>query len=174
MSSHYSTRVSKLIGRNTVQVLATLFLMSYAKLLRLIIDVISFTTITYPDGYKKTVWLIDGNIEFFKGRHIPLVLATVIFILFSLPYTLILLTIQLLYKMSHHRLMFWVQRLKPFFDAYTGPYRANHRYWTGLLLIARIVLLVIISVNLHNNLSINLLVIIIISVFLLGWLSSGH
>ena len=174
VSSHYSTRVSKLIGRNAVQVLATLFLISYAKLLRLIIDVISFTTIRYPDGYKKTVWLIDGNVEFFKGRHIPLVLVTVLFILFSLPYTLSLLTIQFLYKISHYRVMFWVQRLKPFFDAYTGPYRANHRYWTGLLLVARIALLVTFSVNQHNNLSINLLAIITVSVLLLGWLSSAH
>ena len=174
VTSHYSTRVSKLIGRNAVQVLATLFLITYAKLLRLIIDVISFTTITYPDGYKKTVWLIDGNIEFFKGRHIPLVLVTVIFILFSLPYTIILLTIQFLYKISHYRVMFWVQRLKPFFDAYTGPYRANHRYWTGLLLIARIALLVTFSVNQHNNLSINLLAILIVSILLLGVIGSAH
>ncbi|MCG8623379.1 MAG: hypothetical protein MJE68_15475, partial [Proteobacteria bacterium] len=159
VSSHYSTRVSKLVGYNAVQVLATLFLISYAKMLRLIIDVFSFTTITYPDGYKKTVWLIDGNVEFFKGKHIPLVLVTVIFILLSLPYTFILLMIQFLYKISHYRVMFWVQRLKPFFDAYTGPYRANHRYWTGLLLIVRISLLVIFSVNQHNNLSINLLAI---------------
>ena len=174
VTSHYSTRVSKLIGRNAVQVLATLFLISYTKLLRLVIDVISFTTITYPDGYKKTVWLIDGNVEFFQGRHIPLVLVTVVFILLSLPYTFILLTIQFLYKISHYRVMFWVQRLKPFFDAYTGPYRANHRYWTGLLLVARIALLVTFSVNQHNNISINLLAIITVSVLLLGWLSSAH
>ena len=174
VTSHYSTRVSKLIGRNAVQVLATLFLISYAKLLRLIIDVISFTTITYPDGHKKTVWLIDGNIEFFKGKHIPLVLVTVLFISFSLPYTFVLLTIQFLYKISHYRVMFWVQRLKPFFDAYTGPYRANHRYWTGLLLVARIALLVTFSVNQHNNLSINLLALITVSVLLLGMLSSAH
>ena len=174
VSSHYSTRVSKLIGNNAVQVLATLFLISYAKMLRLIIDVFSFTTITYPDGYKKTVWLIDGNVEFFKGKHIPLVLVTVIFILLSLPYTFILLTIQFLYKISHYRIMFWVQRLKPFFDAYTGPYRANHRYWTGLLLTARIALLITFSVNQQNNISINLLAIITVSILLLGWLSSAH
>ena len=116
--------------------LATLFLIAYAKLLRLIIEVFSFTTLTYPDGYKKTVWLIDGNVDFLKGKHIPLFIVTVGFVLLSLPYTIILLTIQFLYKISHYRVMFWVQRLKPFFDAYTEPYRRdNHRYWTGLLLI---------------------------------------
>ena len=171
--SHYSTRISKLIGRNAIQVLATLFLITYAKQLRLIIEVFSFTTLTYPDGYKKIVWLVDGNVDFFQGRHIPLVLVTVIFILLSLPYTFVLLTIQFLYKISYYRVMFWVQRLKPFFDAYTGPYRANHRYWTGLLLVARIILLVIFSVNHSNDTSINLLAIILVSVGLLGWLAFG-
>ena len=86
VSSHYSSCVSKLVGSNAVQVLATLFLVSYAKVLRLIIDVISFTTITNPDGHKKAAWLIDGNIDLLHGKHIPLVLVTVIFILLSLPY----------------------------------------------------------------------------------------
>ena len=99
---------------------------------------------------------------------------TVIFILLSLPYTFVLLMIQFLYKISHYRVMFWVQRLKPFFDAYTGPYRADHRYWTGLLLTARIALLITFSVNQQNNISINLLAIITVSILLLGWLSSAH
>ena len=170
VSSHYSTCVSRLIGNNAVQVLATLFLITYAKLLRLIIEVFSFTTIMYPDGYKKTVWLIDGNVEFLQGRHIPLFLVTAIFVLFSLPYTLILLTIQYLYRISHYRVMFWVQRLKPFFDAYTGPYRDNHRYWTGLLLIARIILLTSFSLNQSNKQTINLFAIIMIISTLLLWL----
>ena len=74
--SHYSTFISKLIGENAVQVLATLFLLSYTKFLRHVIDVFSFTTITYPDGYTKTVWLYDGNVDFLKGKYIPLFIAT--------------------------------------------------------------------------------------------------
>ena len=173
--SHYSTRVSKFTGKNAaVPVLATLFLISYTKVLQLIIDVISFTKITYPDGYKKTVWLIDGNVEFLKGKHTPLFLVTVVFALLSFLYTIILLMIQFVSKISHYRAMFWVQRLKPFFDAYTDPYRANHRYWTGLLLVARIALLVTFSVNHSNNFSVNLLAIINTSVFLLGWLNCAN
>ena len=38
ISSHYSTRVSRLSGNNAVQVLATLFLLSYTKVLRIIIS----------------------------------------------------------------------------------------------------------------------------------------
>ena len=172
--SHYSSRISKLCGKNAVQVLATLFLVSYARLLRLMIEVFSFTWIIYPDGYKKAVWLVDGNYEFFKGKLIPLVLVTVLFVLLTLPYTFTLLTIQFLQKISHYRIFFWVRRLKPFFDAYTGPYKSRHRYWTGLLLVARLVLLITFSVNQSNNASINLLAIVTVSVVLLGWLSSAN
>ena len=47
VSSRYFSFVMKLTGKNAVQVLATLFLISYARLLRLIIYVFSFTMITY-------------------------------------------------------------------------------------------------------------------------------
>ena len=172
--SHFSSRISKLCGKNAVQVLATLFLISYARLLRVMIEVFSFTWISYPDGYKKAVWLVDGNYEFFKGKLIPLVIVTIIFMLLTLPYTFTLLTIQFLHKISHYHIMFWVRRLKPFFDAYTGPYKSPHRYWTGLLLVARLILLITFSVNQSNKLSINLLAIITVSFVLLGWLSSAN
>ena len=127
ITSHYSTRISKLSGKNAVPVLATLFLLTYTKLLRLGITVVSFTTITYPDGYTKAVWLYDGNIDYLKGKHIPLFIATLLLlILLSIPYTLSLVSIQWLLKISHYHALFWVQRLKPLLDAYTGPYRANH------------------------------------------------
>ena len=172
VSSHYSSRISKIVGKNAVQVLATLFLLSYAKLLRLIIDVFSFSTITFPDGYVKHVWLIDGNIKYLKEQHLPLFLVTLVFIVATLPYTFVLLTIQVLYKLSHYRVMCWMQKLKPFFDAYTGPYKSAHRYWTGLLLVARIALLVTFAVNNKNNVTINLIAIIAVSALLLGWSAS--
>ena len=169
--SRSSSRFSKLIGKNIVQVLATLFLISYTRLLQLIINVFTYTSLTYPDGYRKKVWYVDGNVEYFKGKHIPLFFVTVLFLSVSLPYTVILLTIQLLYKISHYRLMFWVQRLKPFFDAYTGPYKAPHRYWTGLLLVVRGILLALFSTFQCTNSVFNILFIIVVTFVLVGWLS---
>ena len=171
ISSHYSSRISRISSRNALQVLATLFLISYTKLLRLVIDVVSFTVLKYPDGYTRAVWPYDGNIDFMKGKHIPLFLVTLLLLcLLSIPYTLSLFSIQLLFKLSHYRTMFWVHKLKPFFDAYTGPYRANHRYWTGLLLVVRIILLVIFSLNQNKNPTVNLLYIAVFSFVLLAWL----
>lgn len=171
VSSHYSTRVSKISGNNAVQVLATLFLLSYTKLLRVIITVFSSTVIVYPDKFTKWVWLYDGNVEFLRGKHLALfILTLLIFILLSVPYTLLLVTIQWLLRVSHYRVLFWVQKLMPLFDAYTGPYKTHHRYWTGLLLVVRLVVLIAFSLNRANNPAINLFIISIISFALILFL----
>ena len=55
VSSHYSTRAAKLSGTNAVQVLATLFLLSYSKLIRLVITVLSpskFNHSGFPERYQ--------------------------------------------------------------------------------------------------------------------------
>ena len=164
VASHYSTRVSKVIPNNALQVLATLFLLLYAKILRIVITVFSSTILVYPDGFKKRVWLYDGNIEFFMGRHIPLGIATLLLlILLSIPYTFSLVTIQWLQKFSHYRLLFWVHRFMPLFDAYTGPYKHKHRYWTGVLLLIRVIILMIFTLNQTNNPAINLITIQVMS-----------
>ena len=146
--SHYSSRVSKVVGNNAVQVLATLFLLSYAKLLRLIITIFSSTSITYPDGFTKRVWLNDGNIDYLKGKHVPLFIAALLLLVcVSIPYTATLFCIQWLQKLSHRKLFSWVGNMLPIFDAYTGPYKLKHRYWTGLLLIVRVTLFLVYSLN---------------------------
>ena len=172
VASHYSTRVSKVIPNNALQVLATLFLLSYAKILRIVITVFSSTILVYPDGFKKRVWLYDGNIEFFMGRHTPLCITTLLLlILLSIPYTFLLVSIQWLQKFSHYRLLSWVHRFMPLFDAYTGPYKHKHRYWTGVLLLIRVIILMIFTLNQTNNPAINLLTIQVISFFLATYAS---
>ena len=47
--------------------------------------------------------------------------------------------------------------MKPLFDAYTGPYKNKHRYWTGLLLLLRVVLFAVYSMNTAGDPAINLL-----------------
>ena len=159
--SHYYTLAARLSGRNAVQVLATLFLLSYAKLLRIIITVFQSTELEYPDKSGRKIWFYDGNVDYLKGKHIPLFIAALLLLLISLPYTTILIFIQYLLQRSSYRsrMLFWVQKLKPLFDAYTGPYKDRHRYWTGLLLLVRIVLFLIFSMNTRGSANINLLAI---------------
>ena len=146
VSGHYSTIAAKLFRRHAVKVLATLFLLSFAKLQRTIITALSFTFLTYPDG-TKTVWLYDSNIEYLHGKHIPLFIAAILALLFFLiPYTLVLFFIQCLAKLNC-RIFFWVKKLKPLFDAYTGPYKDRYRFWTGFLLIVRTILFLIFTLG---------------------------
>ena len=146
VSSHYSTTAAKLFRRHAVKVLATLFLLSFAKLQRTIITALSFTFLTYPDG-TKTVWLYDSNVEYLHGKHIVLFIAAVLALLFFLiPYTLVLLLIQCLLKLNC-RIFFWVAKLKPLFDAYTGPYKDRYQFWTGFLLVVRTVLFLIFTLG---------------------------
>ncbi len=90
--SYYSTTIARIIGpTNPIAVLATLFLLSYTKLLRTIIATFSFTSLDYPNG-SITVWVYDGNVVFLEGQHIALFLVGLIaFLLLFLPYTLLLL-----------------------------------------------------------------------------------
>ena len=159
--SHYSTTASRLTANNAVQVLATLFLLSYTKLLRITIVSLSFTTLQYPDGYTERVWLYDGSIPYMRGKHLVLFIAALaVLVLLSVPYTLLLFSIQWLQRYTHYRTLRWVTRFKPIFDAYTGPYKSRHRYWTGLLLLVRVLLFLVFSLNVLGDPTINLLAIV--------------
>ena len=171
-ASHYSTIASKLSGNNAVQVLATLFLLSYSKLLRIVIMIFSTTELVYPDNSKHWVWLYDGNVDYLKGQHVPLFLAGLfILIVLTIPYTAMLFSIQWLLRCSSYKVFFWVQKLHPLFDAYTGPYKIKHRYWTGLLLLIRACLILTFSVNTLGDPTINLLAIFVVAFCLLAYLS---
>ena len=160
--SHYYGAVARMFGRNPIAVLATLFLLSYAKLLRTIIAVLSFTYLEYPDGTEVAVWLYDGNVRYLKGKHIPMFLtALLVLLLLFLPYTLLLLFGQWIQAHSEKRIFSWISnyRVKPFLDAYHAPYRDEYRYWPGLLLVLRCTLFLVFAFNVLGNPSVNLLAI---------------
>lgn len=164
--SHYSTTATRIFGRHAVKVLATLFLLAYSKLLRSIITVLSYTSMIYPDHSLRFLWLYDGNIMYFHDKHIPLGLAAVITILlFIIPYTLTLTFGQCLQRGACYQI---VNRLKPFLDAYTGPYKNKYHFWPGILLIARIILFLIFAFNVQGAPALNLLSVGLVSSLLLG------
>ena len=170
--SAHSPRVSRMLGSNPVAVLATLFLLSYAKILRAIISALSLTTLEYPHDKLQVVWLSDANIGYLHGKHIPLFVVGILFLLLIfLPYTLLLLLGQWLQKFSHIKILSWMNnlKLKAFLEAYYAPYMIKHRYWTGLLLVARLILLPVFAVNVLSDNSENLLAISAASFGLLVW-----
>ena len=156
VSSHYSTSISKIYAKNILQVLATLFLMSYSKLLRVLIFIFKPSTVN-----QKLIWSFDGNIYYFDKKHVPLLLVALLFLLILVPFTLITFGIQWLQIVSHYKPLFWVNKFKPLFDAYTGPYKDNHRYWTGLLLFVRSLVFIVFSINHTGGPAVDLLAIIV-------------
>ena len=167
--SHYSTRATKIFGDQSVSVLATLLLLSYAKLLRSIITIFSFTTLEYPDNTTVKVWSFDGNLRYFSSKHIPLFLfALAVVLLLWLPYTAVLLSAQWLVTQTHRKRLRW---LKPFLDAYYGPFKDKHHYWVGVLLVVRGVLFVFFASFLAVENNVNLLLITITSLTILLYTS---
>ena len=163
VTSRYSTRIAKLTGNNAVPVLATLFLLSYTKLLRTVIDSVSFTTITDAGGDTSTLWLIDGNIRFLEVPHIFLFLVALIaVVIYILPFTSLALLAPYLQAKSNYRVLRrWVNKMKPLLDAYQGPYKDKFRFWTGFLLVVRVVLFITFASNVLGDPRVNLLAIII-------------
>ena len=174
--SHYSKRFAHLLGNNPVSVLATLILLSYAKILRTLIIAVTLANLEYPDHHIKRVWWYDANIYYLVSIHIPLFIVTLLFFLFLfLPYTLLLVSCQWLQAISHLRLFSWVNRLKPFIDSYHAPYKAKHRYWPGLLLVLRFILYLVFALKPKQDPNINLLAILVgVGILQLwAWVSGG-
>lgn len=161
--SKYSVTITKLCGRNSVPVLATLFLLSFTKIESNIISILQFGTLSFEDGHTANVWLDNGNIQYMAGGHIVLFAIAVLFLFLSIAYALLVFLSPWLLVLSKPR---WLSRyMKPVFDAYHGPYKGRHRYWTGLMLLVRGVLFITFALT-SDKLAVNTLV-IAISMFLL-------
>ena len=162
----YSDRVAKVMGNNSVPVLATLFLLSYAKLLRTIITALSYT-IVYTSHGPKAVWTADGNVDYLGPEHAPLFATAVAALLFLwLPYTLPLFLGQWLHRCNCRLIIHMLMKIKPFLDAHYGPLKSKHRYWFGALLLVRAAILLVSALIPANRSSVVVLCISVISAVL--------
>ena len=161
--SNYSFTAVKVFGRNNIALLATLFLLSYTKILKTIITAVSFTQV-FQGSVNNTsdplvpyyVWIYDGNIEYLKGKHVALFAVALVFLVFLfLPYTLLLMFGQCIRSISSQRrcvLRFLNSAsFVSIMDAYHAPYNNRHRYWTGLMLLSRCVLFLAFSFNYSDS-----------------------
>ena len=138
LTSRYSLTVSRLIGSNPIAVLATLLLMSYAKILKIVIAVYSFTYLEYPHSMSVRVWINDANVPYLHPKHLVLVVVTsLVLVCLFLPYTLLLLLSHKFYRYSDRKCFLWLNRIKPLLDSYYAPYKFHTRYWTGFMLLVR-------------------------------------
>ena len=148
IASKYSVRFSRVISpKNPVATLATLILLSYTKLLDNSIIATLYASLSYipeseDDEYVEVVWAYDASVPYLKGKHILLFIVAIFIFLIGFVYTFLLLFWQWLVYLPNNSLFKWVRntKLSSFIDAYHAPFSARNRYWTGLLLLARVIL----------------------------------
>ena len=147
--SEYSPRFAGLIGKkDPIATLATLILLSYAKLISVCIIILLPADLDYPDGSRITVWLPDGNINYRQQKHLGLyIVAILIIVIIIIPYTILLLLWQWIVHAPKWKIFKWTRntKLNAFISVYHAPYTSKYRYWTGLQLLVRGCLFAIVS-----------------------------
>ena len=107
--------------------------------------------------------------SYLSAKHIPLFISAVVILLAGLIYTALLFSWQCLLHLPKWKIFKWSRnpRIQTFVEAYHAPHTPKHRYWTGLLLIARVILHLVASTNVSNDPTVTLISISIVVVFLI-------
>ena len=148
ITSRYSTTIQRLTARRALPVLATLFLLSYTKVLLVVSRVMfSYSKIIHlPSRHTITVWSVDANVPLFSVQFITLFMVCSVLFLILIPFNIILLFTRTLSRFT------LITKFKPLLDAYQGPYKDKMYYWVGLQLILRIVFFAVSSLDRNINL----------------------
>ena len=148
ITSRYSRIIQTLTSHRALPVLATLFLLSYTKILRTVCNVLFlYSSITHlPSKHTALVWSINANVPLFGVQFTLLFVVCFILFLILIPFNVILLFTRILSRFNH------INKFKPLLDAYQGPYKIKFYYWTGLQLVTRTVFFGISSLDNNINL----------------------
>ena len=175
----YSVWLCRLCGSHAVPALATLFLMSYTKILLTVTNALLMSQLPC-NGSVLTVWSVDGNIKYGSGKHLILVVFSCGVLVIGLTYPVLVLCAPLLEKYSDRCIpqqCRWnpVARLKPLLDAYGGPYKDKYRFWTGVTLMVRLTLTVTFSFTTGGLAVINAYIInaVIVGIFTVWFFMNG-
>ena len=152
VGSRYSTKVQRLTARRALAVLATLFLLSYTKILRTMSNVLFFySTITELPSNKGTiVWSIDANVPLFGVKFTVLFTACLIILIIIIPFNVVLTFTRIV---SRHRT---INYFKPLLDAYQGPYENKYYFWPGLQLLIKAIFFGLSALDKKINLAVGL------------------
>ena len=126
-ASRYSSSVEKLTRRRVIPVIATIFLLSYTKLLLATTKgLFSYKTVySLQDSHKKIIWMWDSSISLIGIKFFFLFLAClIVFLTLLVPFNFLLLFTKFFYRSK-----FVVNYLRPYLDAYQAPFKDNLRYF---------------------------------------------
>ena len=137
IGSRYSNRLQRLTAQRALQVLATLFLLVYTKILLTVCSVLFFfSPITHlPSGHISFVWSVDSTVPVFGIKFSILFAVCLVLFLILLPLNILLLFPRTL---SRFRL---INTFKPLIDAYLGPHKDGFAHWMGVQLLMRAIFL---------------------------------
>ena len=131
--SRYSPKLQRLTANRVLKVLATIFLLSYTKVLMTVCQVLFFfSTVTQlPSKHTTLVWSVSANIVPFEVKFCILyIICLILFII------LLIFNAFLLFPRTASRWSF-INYFKPLLDAYFGPYKQRYPFWTGFQLLIR-------------------------------------
>jgi hypothetical protein len=86
--------------------------------------------------------MADASINYLRGKHVVLFIIAGIILIAGVFYTALLLFWPYLLRHQNYFLLRWTKYPKfcHFIEPYHAPYVFKHRYWTGLLLLSRVLL----------------------------------
>ena len=153
ISSRHYTTIQRLTACRALPVLATLFLLSYTKILQTTSSVLFFySSITHlPSKHTTLVWSVDANVPLFGVQYTILFIVCLILFLILLTFNIILLFTRTLSRFR------FINKFKPLLDAYQGPYQDKYYYWTGLQLLLRTVFFGLSSLDRNINLIVGII-----------------
>ena len=162
IASRYFRIVQRVTAQRGLPVLATLFLLSYTKILSTTCTVLfSYTKVVtisrnahsiLLDHRVELVWSVSTDVTLFEAKHIILFIVNLLLLLILIPFNIILLFNR---KLSTFKM---ISKFKPILDPYKAPYKDKFYYWAGYQLVIRIGYLLAASLNKNNNLTVAMLI----------------
>ena len=154
ISSRHSIAIQRFTACRALPVLATIFLLSYTKVLQTVSSALFFySPITYlPSKHTTLVWSVDANVPLFGVKFTILFIVCLILFLILVAFNIILLFTRTLSRIR------CINKFKPILDAYQGPYKDKLYFWNGLQLLLRAILFGLSSLDRNVNLMIGLIV----------------
>ena len=133
VGSRYSNKIQRFTARRALPVLATLFLLSYTKILLTVCQVLFYYSyiIHIPNNTMIVVWVTDVSAPLVGKRFLLAFIPCVIIMVILLFFNFLLLLARRLSRFKA------INTFKPLLDAYFGPYKDTFYYWNGLQLLIR-------------------------------------
>ena len=148
IGSRYSSKVQRFTACRSLLVLATLFLLSYTKILSTVCHVLFFySDTTYlPKRQMQLFWSTDSSIQLFAIKFTLLFVTCLILFIILLLFNTVLLFARFFLRFK------LISSFKPLIDPYLAPYKDRFIFWFGFQLTMRAVYFSLSSFN-NNKIS---------------------